>query len=172
MNFNPSRLVIARKRRGLSRVALARASSLAIRSLTYYESSGVQPSEETVRVLARILHFPEKFFYGADIEEPSCNGSSFRALSTMTATQRDAALAAGAIAIEFSKWVNLRFELPKPSVPELPGFSDPETATKALRAEWGLGERPIKNVVHILEAHGVQVFSLPSDSANVDAFSV
>lgn len=172
MTFNPSRLVIARKRRGLSRVALARASSLAIRSLTYYESGNVQPSEEAIRVLARILDFPEKFFYGVDLEEPSCSGSSFRALSTMTAAQRDAALAAGAIAIEFSKWIDLRFELPKASVPELYGFNDPETAAKALRTEWGLGEQPIKNVVHVLEAHGIRVFSLPSDSANIDAFSV
>lgn len=172
MTFNPSRLVIARKRRGLSRVALARTSSLAIRSLTYYESGGVQPSEEAVRVLARILDFPEKFFYGVDLEEPSCSGSSFRALSTMTAAQRDAALAAGAIAIEFSKWIDRHFELPKPSLPDLYGFSDPEAAARALRTEWGLGEQPIKNVVHVLEAHGVRVFSLPTDSANVDAFSI
>lgn len=172
MTFNPSRLVIARKRCGLSRVGLARASNLAIRSITYYESGDVQPSEEAVRILARILHFPEKFFYGSDLEEPSCDGSSFRALTTMTAAHRDAALSVGALAIELSKWIDLRFELPKPTLPDLHGFSDPETAAGAVRAEWGLGELPIKNVVHVLEAHGVRVFSLSSDSSNVDAFSV
>ncbi|MDE0035668.1 MAG: XRE family transcriptional regulator [Deltaproteobacteria bacterium] len=172
MILNPSRLVVARKRRGLSRVGLAKASGLAVRSLTYYESAKVQPSEPAVRALAQALDFPEKFFYGPDIEEPSSSGSNFRALSTMTARQRDAALAVGAIAIEFSKWMDRRFELPKPTVPDLYGFRDAEAAARAVRAQWGLGERPINNVVHLLEAHGVRVFSLPIDSSNVDAFSV
>lgn len=172
MTFNPSRLVVARKRRGFSRIALARASGLALRSITYYESGGVSPSTEAVSTLAHILRFPQNFFYCSDLEEPSITGSSFRALSTMTASQRDAALAAGALAIELSKWIDRRFELPKADVPNLRGFHDPETAAMALRAAWGLGERPIKNVVHILEAHGVRVFSLPVDNEKVDAFSV
>ena len=172
MILNPSRLVVARKRRGLSRVGLAKASGLAVRSLTYYESAKVQPSEQAIRALAHALDFPEKFLYGPDIEEPSPSGSNFRALSTMTAKQRDAALALGAIAIELSKWIDRRFELPKPTVPDLYGFRDAEAAARAVRARWGLGERPVKNVVHLLEAHGVRVFSLPIDSSNVDAFSV
>lgn len=172
MAFNPSRLVIARKRRGFSRIGLARASSLSIRSITYYETGEVNPSDEAVRALAPILRFPEGFFHRVDLEEPSFEASSFRALSTMTAAQRDAALAAGAVAIEISKWIEQRFKLPAPDLPNLRGFNDPETAAAALRAAWGLGERPIKNVVHLLEARGVRIFSLPVDSANVDAFSV
>jgi Zn-dependent peptidase ImmA (M78 family) len=172
VTFNPSRLVVARKRRGFSRIGLAEASGLAVRSVTYYEFGEVNPSEDVVRTLSRVLRFPEKFFYCTDLEEPSSEGSSFRALSTMTASQRDAALAAGALAMELSKWIEQHFDLPKPDLPNLRGFHDPETAATALRAAWGLGERPLKNVVHVLEAHGGRVFSLPSDSANVDAFSL
>jgi Zn-dependent peptidase ImmA (M78 family) len=170
--FNPSRLVIARKRRGLSRIGLARASGLSVRSIAYYEMAEINPSEEAVRTVAAILRFPEVFFYRDDLEEPSCEASSFRALTTMTAAQRDAALAAGAVAIEFSKWIEQRFKLPTPDLPNLRGFSDPETAAAALRAAWKLGERPIKNVIHLLEAHGVRLFSLPVDTTNIDAFSV
>lgn len=171
MNFNPSRLTIARKRRGFSRVALSKASGLAVRSIAYYESGEVIPSNEAIRDLAKGLRFPEPFFFGPELEEPNCEGASFRALSTMTAAQRDSALAAGALAIELCRWIEERFELPEPTLPSLRGF-DPETAAQALRAEWGVGERPIKNVVHLLEAHGVRVFSLPVDSASVDAFSI
>ena len=37
--------------------------------------------------------------------------------------------------------------------------------------EWGLGEKPIPNMIHLLEAHGIRVFSIAEDFADVDAFS-
>jgi Zn-dependent peptidase ImmA (M78 family) len=57
------------------------------------------------------------------------------------------------------------------NVPDLSGKS-PELAASILRATWGLGQEPISNVVHLLESHGVWVFSLAEETANVDAFSV
>lgn len=171
MHFNPSRLALARKRRGLSRTSLASKSGVSIRSQRYYESEQVAPSSEAVRALAETLRFPIAFFYGPDIDEIACDAASFRSLSTMTASRRNASLAAGSIALALSKWIDERFQLPTPSVPDLRNF-DPETAAQALRVEWGLGDRPIRNIVHLLEVHGVRVFSLPTDSASVDAFSV
>lgn len=171
MPFNPSRLVLARKRRGLSQTALAAASKFSLRSICYYETGEVEPSEEAVNTLAEVLNFPAAFFFGSDVEEIACDAASFRSLSNMTASQRNAALAAGTLAVELCKWIEKKFELPDPNVPSLREF-DPETAAQILRVEWGVGERPIKNVVHLLEAHGIRVFSLPTDSLSVDAFSV
>ncbi|HEX8138694.1 MAG TPA: XRE family transcriptional regulator [Pyrinomonadaceae bacterium] len=171
MKFNPSRLVLARKRRGLSKTALADAAQIGLRSIVYYESGEVEPSEEAVQSLAYVLQFPTPFFYAPDLEEIACDAASFRSLSTMTASQRDASLAAGTLAVALGKWIDEKFELPKPTVPSLRNF-EPETAAQVLREEWRLGESPIKNVVHLLEMQGVRVFSLPIDSASVDAFSV
>jgi Zn-dependent peptidase ImmA (M78 family)/DNA-binding XRE family transcriptional regulator len=171
MKFNPSRLVLARKRRGLSKKALAEVSKAALRSIVYYESGEVTPTEETVQSLAVALQFPATFFYEGDIEEIDSDSASFRSLSKMTASQRDSAIAIGTLATTVCKWIERRFELPAPDVPSLRYF-EPETAASVLRKEWGLGERPIKNVVHLLEAHGVRVFSLPIDSVAIDAFSV
>ncbi len=173
MEFNPSRLVLARKRRGLSKTALAEVSGISVRSLGYYESksSDVVPSDDHLRILAGFLELPIEFFFGSDIEELTSDAASFRSLTTMTAAQRDSALAAGAFANMVCEWIEKRFALPVPSVPSLRGF-EPEGAAQALRAEWGLGERPITNTVHLLEVHGVRVFSLPVESKKVDAFSL
>jgi Zn-dependent peptidase ImmA (M78 family)/transcriptional regulator with XRE-family HTH domain len=171
MKFNPSRLILARKRRGLSKIALAKASKIGLRSIVYYESSKVTPSDETAQLLAVALQFPIHFFYEDDIEEINSDAASFRSLSKMTASQRDSAIAIGTLATTVCKWIERHFELPAPNVPSLRNF-EPETAASVLRNEWGLGERPIKNVVHLLEAHGVRVFSLPIDSVAIDAFSV
>jgi Zn-dependent peptidase ImmA (M78 family) len=171
MTFNPSRLVLARKRRGLSKIALSEAAKLGLRSIVYYESGEVTPSDEAAQTLASALQFPVAFFYGEDIVEIDPDATSFRSLSKMTAAERDSAIAAGTLATIVCTWIEKQFELPAPDIPSLRNF-DPETAASVLRDEWGLGQRPIKNVVHLLEAHGARVFSLPVDSARVDAFSV
>jgi Zn-dependent peptidase ImmA (M78 family)/transcriptional regulator with XRE-family HTH domain len=173
MEFNPSRLILARKRRGLSKTALAEQSGISVRSLGYYESKtdSIVPSDDHIDTLAKTLELPVEFFFGSDIEELTSDAASFRALTTMTAAQRDSALAAGAFANMVCEWIEKRFALPTPSIPSLRSI-EPETAAQALRAEWGLGERPLNNIVHLLEVHGVRVFSLPVDSRSVDAFSL
>ena len=173
MEFNPSRLALARKRRGLSKAALASQTGISVRSLGYYESksSDITPSRDHQATLAQRLELPLDFFYGDDVEEIACDAASFRSLSGLSASQRDAALAAGTFAKMLSEWIEQRFELPTPSIPSLRNF-EPEAAAQALRAEWGLGERPLSNTVAILEFHGVRVFTLPVDSRKVDAFSL
>jgi Zn-dependent peptidase ImmA (M78 family)/transcriptional regulator with XRE-family HTH domain len=158
----------------VSKAALHAQTGISLRSLGYYEdtSSEINPSEDHLQSLAAALKFPVEFFEGPDIEEIISDAASFRSLSKLPASQRDSALAAGTLAKELSAWIEKRFSLPEPSVPSLRGFVTPESAAEALRAEWGLGERPIRNTVHLLEVHGVRVFSLPVDSRAVDAFSV
>jgi Zn-dependent peptidase ImmA (M78 family) len=128
------------------------------------------PSESTIADLARILRFPIEFFSGASLEVPSTDSASFRALSSMTAAQRDSALGAGALAIELSEWIDARFNLPPPGLPDLRGYGA-EAAADAVRGAWGLGERAVRNMVHTLEAKGVRVFSLVQECKDVDAFS-
>ena len=54
---------------------------------------------------------------------------------------------------------------------DLSSEPDPEAAARSLRQAWGIGERPIGNMVGLLETHGVRVFSLSENTASVDAFS-
>ena len=48
----------------------------------------------------------------------------------------------------------------------------PETAAMLMRQHWRLGDKPIKNMVHLLEANAVRVFSLAENTKAVDAFSL
>lgn len=169
--FTPSRLTVARKRRGLMKNRLAELVGLTARSITAYESGDAEPFETTIVALAAVLKFPREFFSASEIDEPIPQSASFRALTNMKASQRDAALAAGALAVELSRWVDERFKLPASEVADLRGYA-PEAAADTLRSEWGLGERPIRNMIHLLEAKGVRVFSLAEQCLEVDAFSV
>lgn len=168
--FNPNRLEVARKRRGLTKVALAEKASISVRMLTEYLSGPYEPPAETVGRFAAALDFPIDFFYGSDLDEPALAGASFRSLSTLSARQRDQAFASATFAVSLSRWIEKLYKLPPPTLPRL-GDRGPEGAAELLRHEWGVGERPIKNMVHLLELHGVRVFSLAEECAEVDAFS-
>ena len=44
-------------------------------------------------------------------------------------------------------------------------------AARSLRQHWGLGERPIPNLLRLIEVKGIRVFALSENTKNVDAFS-
>lgn len=150
---------------------LAAVSGVSVRSITAFENGHKQPSIETLDSLARALDFPTSFFSQYQIDDIPLPAVSFRALSKMTAIDRESAIAAGQISMTVNAWIESNFRLPEMRVPNLAGV-DPEQAASRLRGLWGLGEQPIPNMVHLLEANGVRVFSLASDCISVDAFSI
>lgn len=169
--LTPSRLALARRRRGLTKRRLADAVGVTARSVTAFEAGQLTPGRRTLGRLAEVLRFPIDFFDGPDLDEVPEAVASFRALSKITASQRNATLAAGSLALALDAWVLERFRLPAPDVPRLGPGVDPETASEVVRTEWGLGQQAIPNLIHLLEAHGVRVFSLAEDYREVDAFS-
>lgn len=170
--LNPTRLDLARRRRGTTKTALAAALSVTPRMLNQYENGGTVASPATVERMAEILGFPIEFLTGQDVEEPDPEGVSFRSLKSMTAAQRHQAIGSASLAVILDDWITDHFERPSPDVPRYDSTTvDPELAAAGVRQSWGLGERRITNVVHLLERHGVRVFSLVEDCRAVDAFS-
>ena len=170
-SFNRARLTLARKRRGLTKRELSDLVRVDIRSVSAYESGEYPPGADTLNKLADVLKFPAEFFSGANLEEIMVDSASFRAMSKMTASQRDMAISQGRIALHFNIWIESRFELPKSDVPDLSQERSPEAAADSLRRYWGIGELSIRNMIHLLESKGVRIFSLSIDSREVDAFS-
>src|SRR5690348_12886808 len=82
--FNPTRLALARKRKGMSKVMFANAIRVDRKSVEAYEAGKTIPSEETLREIVSVSGFPLEFFEGDDLEEPSLENGSFRAMSRMT----------------------------------------------------------------------------------------
>ena len=177
MTVSPSRIVLARKLRGMTLVELARASGLNSQTIHRYESGKQQPSDESVSALAEALGLPDTFFRKEEVDQVPPDAASFRALSKTPAYRRDAALAAGEIAMLINDWVEERFRLPSVDVPSLNvgdhGHSPSvEDLAARVRSLWGLGSKPVDNMIHLVESHGVRVFSLASEVRDVDAFSV
>lgn len=168
--FNPGRLVIARERRGLFGKELAAQCGVTPQTVSNWESGATIPSPEAVQRVASELGFEESFFYRPDLDRLPEGAASFRARTKLPARQKRAALAAGDLARELAVWIEARFELPPVRLPDLEG-QPPELAAQVIRAEWLLGEKPIPNMIHLLESRGVLVFSLAQDCHELDAFS-
>ena len=169
--FNGSRLTLARKRRQLTKKELAEKAQLTALTLTRLEAGGTpEPGSDTVRALAQALNYPSDFFFLCDSEALDTEEVSFRSLSSLTARQRDAALAAGDLAFELHAWVASRFELPSVQLLDLRD-EDPIAAAEALRSHWGMGAKPVEHMIKLLESKGVRVFSLAEQHKHVDAFS-
>lgn len=169
--FCPGRLSLARKRRRLTARALAQRTGLAVDTISRLENGLNKPDELTITRLAEALDFPVGFFSGPEPQEINVGAVSFRSFSKMSARERDAAIAAGSLGLQLNAWVEERFGLPPVNLIDLSYEADPEVAAHLVRRHWGLGEKPIGNMLGLLETQGVRVFSLSESTASVNAFS-
>lgn len=173
MQFNPSRLKLARCRRQLTLKALAEKVGLTSRMVSQYEKAycGSVPPQQTIEAFSLALDYPAEFFFeDKSIEEISPETVSFRSLKSMRAAQQHAAVGAGSLGLMLNDYFEARFNLPVSNLPDLRGV-EPEAAAEIVRETWRLGNSSIDNMVHLLELHGVRVFSLAENTQSVDAFS-
>lgn len=169
--FNPIRLEIARKRRRLKAKELAEEAGFSSVTITRLEKGDNEPDEKTIQKIAEVLNYPVGFFYHAGGELLERDGVSFRSLTSMSAKERDSAISAGSLAFLFNDWVGARFNLPEADLLDFGKETDPAVAARTLRQHWGIGEKPIPNMIKLLESKGIRVFSLAEHNRNVDAFS-
>jgi transcriptional regulator with XRE-family HTH domain len=169
--FNPKRLSLARKRRRLTGKALAERTGLAADTISRLEKGSNQPDDLTIAKLATALGFPARFFSGRDPDEIDTDAVSFRSFSKMSARERDGAISAGSLGLQLGNWIEERFELPLTNLIDLSYETSPEVSAHLLRQYWGLGEKPIGNMLGLIETHGIRVFSLSENTASVNAFS-
>src|SRR6202023_3800213 len=112
--FNPSRLDLARKRRRYTATLLAQRAGIAPVTLSRIVNGKQSPDEETREKLVQAFGFPREFFDGEEIDPIDGSAASFRSLKSMTARERDAAIAAGWLAYFLSGWGKGGFNLPTP----------------------------------------------------------
>lgn len=157
----------------MSKRGLAELLDVTPNTVLRWESGAVTPSDETVDRLASALDFPKQFFEGPDVDRPRRDNASFRGMASKTDRIMEAALASGFMAYLFDDWVAAKVGgLPELDLPDFPVGIDPKAAAALLRQHWRLGDKPVANMIHLLEAKGIRVFSLAENTKDVDAFSV
>lgn len=171
--FSPERVELVRLRLGLTKIGFAEQLGVDRKTIQRFENEEADLPEESRSRLLRLSGYPQSFFDKGPPEYPNPAGVSFRSLRSLTASARNAAMAAGALAFELDDWVAAQYELPAHDLcPERVTSNSPAHAAMQLRAAWGIGTRPIGNMINLLEAHGVRVFSLVEETRHLDAYSL
>lgn len=169
--FCAERLKIARHRRKLTGKELAAVSGLTDVTVSKVEN-GHQPDDATIDKLSSALGYPRAFFLMDKPEVLEPKAVSFRSLKKMKAAERDASLAAGSNGIALYNWIDDRFDLPAPDLIDLSREQvRPDVAARLLRQHWGVGDRPIGNILQLFESKGIRILSLSENTQNVDAYS-
>ena len=178
--FNPARLTLARELRGFQKKELAEKLSVSPSAVTQFEAGRVRPNKETLVKLSWVLGVPVEFFRykPKDVKPIPTDACHFRSLRASTQQERRRVLAAGTILIELIQLLEEHVEFPSEDISAMTAKIQPqktaeiESFAAKVRSEWNLGQGPIKNMVDLLESHGVLIFIIPGHSERLDAFSL
>lgn len=171
LTFNGERLKKARLYRGLTVAELADKIDCQRQTVSMYENNKIKsPESSTVEKLSRELKFPIKYFY-----EPSSTlnvGSTyFRALLTTNKKYRNEQIQKMEFVAQVFSLLKDYIEFPELELPKIEKGTTPEEAATLLRNKWGLGNKPIENLIFEVEQHGILVTNFQTLTNDIDAFS-
>ncbi len=170
--YQPTRLELARRAKGISKIELAERTGIDRRTLSNYFAGEREPAGDILDRLTEVLEIDAAFLVGSAVNLTEGGAVSFRSLARMSASIRDQARAQADLAWMLNDWIEQQFELPESRLPDLRGESTPEAASVELRRMWALGEGPIGNIVRLFESKGIRVYSLLVESTDLDAISM
>lgn len=172
---NPEMLVLARETRGITQNSLAKAVSIAQATLSKFETGALAVGDECLSRLAKVLNYPEEFFYQPDPVRWVGSGCIYhRKRQSVTAAEYRLLLARVNV-LRMNVWRLLQnveiqaenrfFQL------EIDEFGSPEKIAAHVRNRWDLPPGPIENLVTAIEAAGGVVIKCDFGTAKLDAFS-
>ncbi|MEK3900061.1 helix-turn-helix domain-containing protein [Paenibacillus sp. FSL R7-0179] len=169
--FNGSRLREGRIYRGLTITDLADELGVSKQMISKYENDKAIPTLDSLMLITNILKFPKEYFYETSVEVKT-GSTYFRSLLTTGKKERE-------MQYDRVKYLTIIRALLEEYVdfPELdvPDFSDQdiesvEEVAEKVREAWSLGDKPVKDIIYLLETKGFVISSLMLGKRTIDAF--
>jgi Zn-dependent peptidase ImmA (M78 family)/DNA-binding XRE family transcriptional regulator len=169
--FNGNRLKLARLYRGKTIAELAEETNVSKQAISQFENGKATPSFETLLKIINILEFPREFFQQIDKEDIVVGNTYFRAL--LSATKKDLLSQESKVLIlsKIYSFLEGYIEFPKLNLPEISLDNNIEELAMQLREFWGIGSKPISNVLHLMEKNGIVITSFNTNENKIDAFT-
>jgi len=171
-HFNGDKLKSARIYRGLTVAELAEKLDLQRQTVSMYENNKLRnPDYSTIKKMSDSLGFPPNFFLEKGNMEYKTGSTYFRALLTTNKKYRNQQIQKmNFISIIYS-FLNEYIEFPAFNFPSIKEGMDVEDAATVLREYWNLRDKPIENIVYLVEQNGIIVTRFETDIDDIDAFS-
>ncbi|GMX62803.1 XRE family transcriptional regulator [Paenibacillus elgii] len=174
--FNPKRLKEARLTRGLTISDLAKKIGVSKQAISQFELGESVPKPETMMNLINTLRFPKTFFY-REYKEQFVGNTFFRAFATASKKSKEMQFNKSILAGYIYEYLENYIEFPRLNLPDITKYSNGdwdensiEELATLVRDYWDLGDKPITNLVNVIERNGLMLFSVDVESEKVDAF--
>ena len=170
--IEPSRITLARRIAGLSKMDLAKRLEVSPGTVQFWED-GARDATGRLQQIVEVLGQTPAFFISDAVPYSSIESVSFRKRYDAIRKLRDRAtaaidLSAGVITPSLRDFFGAdRWR--SPDAPNMAGLR-PEAAAIALRSHWGLSDGPLRNVVEQMEARGIRVSWITEESPSLSAF--
>ena len=169
--FNGDRLKTARIYRGYTVAELAEKLSLQRQTVSMYENNKIStPEYSVIQNMGKELGFPIEFFLQPNCVSVKMGSTYFRSLLTTSKKYRSEQIERINLIAQVFSFISEYIDFPGTKLPRYTG-NDPEEAAMLLRSEWEIGEKPIENIIYLVEENGIFVSSFKAESNCVDAFS-
>ena len=162
--FNPDRLIEARKARGLTQEGLGEIIDKSKSTICKWEIGSSNPDAETIIKISEVLRLPVKWFALKTLQTEN-KVYQFRSNATATKTLRGVVETRlnwlKEISFSLEEWVDYPEVnvIPSPTRNQALALSDDDIEQYAnkLRLLWKLGDRPIKDLIATIESNGIIV---------------
>lgn len=170
--FNGKRIEIARVFRGIAGNELAEKIGVNRQTISMYENNKLNnPEFATIQKIANELHFPIRFFLENDLVDFVESPTYFRSLLTTGKRYRREQESKLLVVKIIYEYLGEYLKFKPANLPNISSNDDIEDAALRLRECWGLGLKPIDNLVYIAESNGLVVSDFESTTGDVDAYS-
>lgn len=171
MAFNGQRLKIARIYRNMSITELAEKVGIRKQAISQFERGVSHPKPNTEFSIITVLNFPREFFYQKNYNT-EVNNTFFRALSSANALDKKTQEIKTKMVVQIYNFLCEYLDLP---CLNLPNWNCEERNIEEIAIElrdyWNIDERPIPNMINLLENNGIIVSAFDVDSDKIDAFT-
>lgn len=179
--FNGDRLKFARTYRGMSAQELAEKIEVSRQSINQFENYSIdsdknsKPSIENIENITQELKFPVEFFFQKEKENIKIENTYFRALLSSKKKEKQSQINKAVLITVIYDILQEYLEFPDINIPvvQKENLSDQDisNAARELRDLWNIENKPIKDIIFLMENNGLVVTALPTNTEEIDAFT-
>ena len=168
-----------RMARRISNKTITKLSSeigLTKQAISQFEYETAEPSGDSLMKIIRALNFPLQIYTTPFQNQMTVKHTFFRALASASELERGSFIERANLITHIYEYLDEHLYLPELDLPQLNhtdilNRDEIERLADDVRKYWGLGEKPIWNVVGLLEEKGVIVSTLSDSLLKIDGFT-
>lgn len=170
--FNGERLKFARIYRGKTIVGLAEEIGVTKQAISQFEKGINPPKFETLMKIMSSLEFPREFFFQETNVDTKIGNSYFRALLGATKNEKEFQIKRIELISRIRYFLEQYIDFPQLNLPvDDDRVKTIEERAEDLRTLWGIDDKPISNIVYLMEKNGINITTIKTREFSIDAFT-